>query len=393
MRLALLNLRYSANLGDVLLCECLEYGLRQVMPGIDILPLDLAGRRDYGQPSPRRLAALGMMQRLPQPARHGIARAMLGRSLRRTRPYWDETLACADAAVLGGGNLLADADLNFPLKVAAALRAVAAARLPVAVHAVGVSDNWSRAGEALFREALAATPLAHASVRDVRSQAVWARRLGPAGIARPLVTRDPGLLAAACYPPTPRPAGTAPRVALCVTHPVALRYHADEAVPPAAAVMAWYAALAARFHSLGWSVLLFTTGSPEDEACLDRLMPALAAGAATRVPRFTSARAMAGFIATLDLLAAHRLHACVVAYSFGVPHVGFTWDIKMLSFFESVDRARFLCGAVTNTPDAVADIAQAALQAGICPQARHAVAAETHAHIAGLVARLADARG
>ncbi len=42
MRLALLNLRYSPNLGDVLLCECLEYGLRQAMPGIDILPLDAA---------------------------------------------------------------------------------------------------------------------------------------------------------------------------------------------------------------------------------------------------------------------------------------------------------------------------------------------------------------
>ena len=44
-------------------------------------------------------------------------------------------VAGCDAVVLGGGNLLTDADLNFPMKIAGALRQAAALRLPVAVNA------------------------------------------------------------------------------------------------------------------------------------------------------------------------------------------------------------------------------------------------------------------
>jgi hypothetical protein len=114
-RLALLNLRYSPNLGDVLLCECLEYGLRKAAPRLDVVQLDIAGRRDFAQGSARRLAAMAMLQRLPRPVRQRIARFVLGRSLRRTEPYWQAELATVDAAVVGGGGLFADADLNFPL--------------------------------------------------------------------------------------------------------------------------------------------------------------------------------------------------------------------------------------------------------------------------------------
>ncbi len=65
----------------------------------------------------------------------------------------------------------------------------------------------------------------------------------------------------------------------------------------------------------------------------------------------------------------------------------------MLSFFESVDRAHFLCGAVATDPDAVAALAQAAMRAGICPETRRSIEAETRAQIAALLASLAAARG
>jgi polysaccharide pyruvyl transferase WcaK-like protein len=391
MRVALLNLRYSPNLGDVLLCECLEFGIRKAGP--DVLQLDITGRRDFPKENRSRLAMLAVLQRLPRALRQVLARVVLGRSLRRTLPYWQEQLALVDGAVLGGGNLLADADLNFPLKVAAVFKAVAAAGLPAAVHAVGVSDNWSRSGATLFRDALAGVRLVRAAVRDPKSREIWIRRLGPAGIAPPAIVRDPGLLAAECYPGRERPASAATRVGFCVTHPVALSYHADETMPSASALTAWFVALVQAFARKGYDVLLFTTGSPEDNAYLDRLMTLIQQGdglaQVERVPSLPKAADLALFVSTLDLLVGHRLHACIAAYAYGVPHVGFTWDQKLQSFFDSVGRSRYICAAVTTSVPEVMSLAEETLQNGIDPGERATVVAETHADIAALLRSLA----
>jgi polysaccharide pyruvyl transferase WcaK-like protein len=396
MRLVLLNLRYSPNLGDVLLCECLEFGLRQARAGLHVLQLDITGRRDFARGKSRRLAALAVLQRLPQPVRHRVARVVLGRSLRRTLPYWQTELAQADAAVLGGGNLLADADLNFPLKVAAVLGAVTAAGLPAAVHAVGVSDNWSRDGETLFRDALAGVQLVHAAVRDEQSRDIWVRRLGPAGIAPPQLVRDPGLLAAECYPSRARPASSETRVGICLTHPVALRYHADERMPSASALTAWFVALVRALTQKGFAIFLFTTGSPEDEAYLDRVMPTILSaadplGKAERLPNLAKAADLADFVSTLDLLIGHRLHACVAAYAYGVPHVGFTWDKKIQSFFDSVDRSRYVCPAVSTSVADVVSLGEEAMRRGISGEERGSIIAQTHADIASLLRNLEPA--
>jgi polysaccharide pyruvyl transferase WcaK-like protein len=100
---------------------------------------------------------------------------------------------------------------------------------------------------------------------------------------------------------------------------------------------------------------------------------------------------MAGRIATFDLVVAHRLHACVAAYAYGVPHIGFTWDIKMRSFFDSVDRGHFLCEAVTMPVDAVLQRADEAMRTGIDAPARDAVVAAAKADIAALLRNLLPA--
>lgn len=396
MRVALFNAKYSPNLGDGLLSECLEFELKRAIPGLTVVALDLTGRRDYASGSTGRRTALALLQRLPQNLRHWIARTVLGRTLRRIMPHWRAELETADAVILGGGNLFADADLNFPLKVAAAFGEVAIARLPTAVHAVGVSDNWSRGGERLFRSALQGVSLVHASVRDERSRSIWVRRLGAAGVAPPTVVRDPGLLAAECYPARERGGLPSTRVGIGLTHPVALRYHADDEITEPAALTWWLAALVRAFTYKGWSVFLFTNGSPEDEAYLVEATPRLLAGAdpagsVTRVPRFTRPAELAGFISTLDLLAAHRLHACIAAYSYGVAHIGFTWDNKLRSFFESVDRGRFVCSAVTTPVEGVITLAEEAMRLGIRQDERMSVLVGARDDIGALARSLAAA--
>lgn len=392
MRIAMFNLRYSPNLGDGMLSECLEYGLQQAQPDISVVTLDLGGRRDYTADSAWRVSALAVLQRLPRPWRQRIARMLLGQLLRRIRPYWRAELAKVDGVVLGGGNLFADLDLNFPLKVAAAMDDAARAHLPTTVHAVGVSDNWSADGQALFRDGLRAVRLVHASVRDERSREIWLRRLADVAV-NPRVVHDPGLLAAERYGAATRQRTGGPRVGIGLTHPIALRYHADEAMPGGRALTRWLAALVQGFTARGCSVFLFTNGSPEDEAYLEETAPLLlgaaaAPGSVSRLPQFARPAELAGFIATLDLLAAHRLHACVAAYSFGVAHIGFSWDVKVRSFFDSVGRARFVCEAVNTPIDAVFNLADEAMILGIDNTERLSILAETRREIATLAHQL-----
>ncbi len=46
-------------------------------------------------------------------------------------------------------------------------------------------------------------------------------------------------------------------------------------------------------------------------------------------------------ISSLDFLVAFRLHAQIVAYSYGVKSIGFAWDVKVRSFSQIIGREDF----------------------------------------------------
>jgi polysaccharide pyruvyl transferase WcaK-like protein len=185
-------------------------------------------------------------------------------------------------------------------------------------------------------------------------------------------------------------------VGICVTHPTALRYHADEAMPSATALTDWFTALVRALSRKGYHILLFTTGSPEDNVYLERFMTLVqqgqnGPGRVERVPSLPKAADMAAFVSTLDLLLGHRLHACIAAYSYGVPHIGFTWDQKLKSFFDSVGRGRYVCPAVSTSVAEVVGLAEETLRDGIDADERASTVAQTHADITLLLRNLVPA--
>ena len=156
----------------------------------------------------------------------------------------------------------------------------------------------------------------------------------------------------------------------------------------------WFVALAAACLAAGWRVAAFTNGSSEDESFLAQLAPRLAAlspaGAASVVPRFADPRALAEFVAGLDLLMAHRLHANIAAYAYGVPQIGFAWDVKLKSFLERVDRADCLATAGRDPVDGVVALAARQLESGVDPARRTAAVGEARDSVAALGQALMD---
>ncbi len=125
-----------------------------------------------------------------------IVAFILGRQLRRAiRPRWRRALKGIDGILIGGGNLISDIDLNFPLKIEALSLELKEMGIPVGLMAVGVADNWTPWGERLFRAAFSQLELAAVFVRDAKSKEIWERRMKQDDFPAAVVCPDPAVLA------------------------------------------------------------------------------------------------------------------------------------------------------------------------------------------------------
>ncbi len=94
-----------------------------------------------------------------------------------------------------------------------------------------------------------------------------------------------------------------------------------------------------------------------------------------------------GLIGHADVLIAHRLHACVIAYALAIPAVGLAWDSKLDAFFESVGRAAYICPGGVTVGDLVARVAEA-WRDGMDVRAAAAVAEEARRNINEMLAAI-----
>lgn len=343
-RIVLLNVKYSPNLGDGLLSECLERELARALPDCEVTSIDLAGRTGYPSGYGRtRGTALALLERLPGRLRRCAAWTMLRLVIAvRLRRHYSAGLEGAEAVIVGGGNLLTDADLNFPMKISDALAQAARRDLPVVIYAVGVSSRWSRWGSRIFAQALERSRLAWASVRDEGSQRAWQRHFAGYAVPPAQLTVDPGVLASSHYPQSLRRPGTR-KIGVCITDPLAVRYHSDAAC--AANLEAWYPAALRSLVEHGFEVVLFTNGSPEDREYLHHRLHAWvrqAKGPVMLGRSFNTPGDLAALVSGCDAIVGHRMHACIAAYSFGIPAIGLRWDEKLDSFFRLAGRAEHM---------------------------------------------------
>ncbi|MDK4718521.1 polysaccharide pyruvyl transferase family protein [Rhizobium sp. CNPSo 3968] len=391
MKIVVFNVKYSENLGDGLLAECVEAALMKSGDGIEVETIDLAGRRAYAATNGgRRRLALGLLRRLPFFARRRLVRLVLELRLNRLRGLWDEKIAHADAVIIGGGNLFQDDDLNFPLKIGEVLDCVSRYDRPLAVYAVGVSKQWSEPAYDLFAR-LRRTRLVHLSVRDGFAQDNWQEHF-PEGPSAKIV-RDPGLLVQAMAT-VEKPASSTKRqltVGLCVTDPVILHRHSgDHASSLPFCSIGAYRDLIGVLLEDGQRVVLFCNGAREDQLFAERIrnsvrkLRVVEAGALDIASRPRVPADLIQTIQSMDVILAHRLHACIAAYALKVPHVGLGWDSKVEGFFNSVGRETFFIKDSRSPAIHVALLLKAAEKEGIEALRHRVTIAEAQAGISNM---------
>ena len=387
LRLVVFGLPYSPNLGDGVIAECLRAGILDAAPDCVVQCVDISGRQGFGElPVRNRTLALAILRLLPRPVAQRLVQFRLGRLLDGFEPGWRQAAANADLAIIGGGQIFSDADLNFCLKIERVSRILRETGCPVVVHGAGVARNWSPRGRELFRRLLECD-LRAVGLRDEPSMANWVDQIGPDG-PEPVLTRDPALIAAQVYHPAA--VTKASPIGLCVTDPALLSYHAEGGRPAIGDVQV-FAEIALRMAERGHSVRLFCNGAVEDRAALAELESqpaismAIADGRIDIAPCPEMPAQLAAIIAGCRAVIAHRLHACILGHAFGRPIVGLGWDRKLESFFASVGLEDCFLAADDFSPERAARLAETALQSGIDPDYHSTATAEARAAIHGIL--------
>ncbi len=379
LRIRLFNVKYSPNLGDGLLSECLEKALIALGASGDTWSIDLAARQVYGDGLAGRLQIMAALDRMPKWLRQRFVRIPLAiHAYRKWRPHYSLNIQGANAVAIGGGNLISDIDLNFPTKLTLAINEAERLQIPFVVYASGVTADWTPRGTAMMRKAFSSKLLRGVFVRDEDSKRLWDEKLGYSSGHKAVVVRDPGLLASEFIPPSRRKDTKRPVAGVGIMSHIAIRYHADNAPAPGY-LESWYVDLVGGVIAKGFQVVIFTNGSPEDIAYLAGIRSRLeaAGGDAISFPTQRTPTELCGIISGLDVLVAYRMHAVIAAYSYGVPAVGLAWDQKLRSFMASVGREAFLCDVAQVEAASAVELACRALADPIADEDRRQVLLET----------------
>lgn len=351
MNIAIFNVKFSNNVGDGIVAETTEYLLSSLADGSKISTFDLGGRNQYGDtgikaPSTLKKAFSVVVKFLPEwlssRLRQRVTYALLKKE---TIPRWREEIQKADRLVIGGGHLISDAELYFPIRLHAIVKLAVELKKPVYLHAVGVSnpEHFSAAGRKLFLDIFKDNPyLVYVSVRDELSRQYWRTIFG----GEVSVVPDPGNFTRETYFCFPEAAATKNVIGIGVMASSLVVNDTPGNHTKVVLSVADYIGLGQQLLNLGYTPLYFTNGSPEDEAVLTNIKAEFVASEKVIfVDRPMVPEDLVKIICRCEKIIAYRLHACIVATSLGVPAIGLAWDKKLYSYFESIGAADRVCSS------------------------------------------------
>ncbi|WP_211464146.1 polysaccharide pyruvyl transferase family protein [Collimonas silvisoli] len=362
MKIVICAVPFSANLGDGVIYENIRELLLERLPNAHISALDIAGRDDFSVAAVSRKSLIHKVPKLLLPSAVCLYFAL--QYVLRWRRKWTERLAGADLVMIGGGQLLLDVHLNFPVKLfllSCILKTVGKSG-KVAVFGVGVSPSMSTAGTWLLRRTWRNLAPVYVSTRDSASAENLQRIL-----ARPLdvsVTPDPGVYSQQTFAAFLPQRGPGNILGICISSPLELNQSDLEKQDYGRRIGAYFLELARQASASGYQVHLFTNGAPEDEVFKNMLAADLSPGQVLNLPRPALPAQLVANISRCGGVIAHRLHANIVAYSLDIPSIGLSWDSKVQSFFSLTGRDDFFIRESIPDVAGTLKLLQHALQTG-----------------------------
>ncbi len=309
MRVLILGAYCSCNVGDALICQCVERRLRRAYPEASITIGDFVARDRL---APKAVPEEAMLRRraLFARGREALCRWGIDRitpreeaRVRANRAHLESLCSREyDLAVVAGGQLFMN---GYALLLEKALELLG--NTPVIFNAIGAGPLCPAIQRRLEN-----------AVKRPNVLAISTRESGPVQIA------DPALGAAELFGIRKKVSET---VGLGVMYP--------NGVPYGRALRKWRQ-LIRELDRRGEPWELFTNGDPADEVFARRVLKAFPGRENRIAPRCVTAQQLLETVSGYRGILSYRLHSHIAAVSMDIPSVALVWDEKLRGFFESL---------------------------------------------------------
>jgi polysaccharide pyruvyl transferase WcaK-like protein len=374
------NERNSTNLGDAVISDCTVWLLKQVRNDVEVITCDLSGRpqaeEDVAASRSNEKSLINsarLIHRTFLTKSEGYRRSVtfllwLIKNRRRLLGQWEPILKESDLAIVGGGQLLMDNSLNFPLKIREFVHLATQVRVLVLFWDIGVGSRWSRYARKLLRASLSSAMVRRVYLRDKDSYKNLSR-LFPNMKSRLCVSHDSALFAGDTYGVQREESSEIVGIGVIAT--AVLRIAGiQNPFAEYSNSMQVLTEVAIRLYQHGIRFRFFTNGSEDDFAFAKAVVRRAATSLSIAendllVMRPKTARELVVGISRFKAVVAYRLHAHIIAYSLGVPSIGLVWDNKVLSFGIETGRCRYFLEPEKSTPDLIIDRLGEAIAEGV----------------------------
>lgn len=325
---------WSSNLGDGVIADSIQFLLKQIQSDLQVQCLDISGRNATTSAQSRAMSPVKQFLHSKQVLRPFL-NILRGRVLKRHQlQTWTAMLSDADIVLIGGGQLLMDNALEFPLKISIVSDLAHSLGKPVHFVSCGVGKQWSFLAKRLFHKALSNS--VSVTVRDTASVERLQRLLPGIGVS---LSADPALWAAEIYGRPERRDRNLVGLGI-INADLIKRYQAanftlDE-------LIGFWVEIANQLHQRKIDFELFTNGSLDDyefAQLIAREIEKRLSIPCTLVKRPVVADELAQNIGRYNAIVAARLHAHIIATSYRIPSIALVWDDKVRTFFKDTGRA------------------------------------------------------
>lgn len=372
LKIVISTLRYSDNLGDGVIGDCVEYLLKKYNPSINIYHLDMAGRlgflNDYSnKANESKGITKTYFYKLPYYAQKNVFKFLLWPFIYKKRLNTAISNAIKfkpDLLMFGGGQVLNDILLNFPLKFNYVCQCFIRENINIVVSGVGVSKNWSKEAKFLFNKNLNSKNILKLYVRDNDSKSNLIYYQTNKNI---LVTLDSAIWAKEAYNVTVKK-NQRKIIGLGIANPYELGTHIESNQFNSLKFDSFWLDIIDGIDIDKYDINLFTNGSSEDYYYLQYFSNLLFDKRPTLkfkvIDRPIIPSQLVNQISEMDLVIAHRLHANIISYSLGIPSIALEWDKKVKSFMQVVQREKW-CFSSLDEGEKISSLIDLALNEGI----------------------------
>jgi len=251
-----------------------------------------------------------------------------------------------DFALIGGGQLLMDNHLSFPIRLFVITNFLKNNSIPFVFSSIGVSDNWSYIGKKYFTNILSNPFLSRISVRDQLSKK-YLNKLYPNKKIDTSI--DSAIFVDECF--KINKLVTSKTIGLGITNIASLAFgsNGNQDYRKKNIIDMWHEVIDYCIKT-GYSVELFTNGSLEDYEFSIQIADEykkIFKKSVLVAERPLDPSQLVSTIARYKLIIAHRLHSNIIAYSLKIPTIGLGWDPKVGSFGKIINREDFFLKAKT----------------------------------------------